>query len=73
MLTTFIGLTPELSRVAHVASGGVALAYTASAATKQRRLERFVRAQMPIDLCTVRNLYRHCRDPNVVRNQVAHV
>ena len=36
-------LTPELSRGAHVASGGVALAYTASAATKQRRLERIVR------------------------------
>lgn len=37
------GLTPELSRGALVASGGVALAYTASAATKQRRLERIVR------------------------------
>ena len=39
----YTGLTPELSRGAHVASGGVALAYTASAATKQRRLERIVR------------------------------
>ena len=41
-------LTPELSRGAHVASGGVALAYTASAATKQRRLERIVRPAIMI-------------------------
>ena len=38
-------LTPELSRGAQWPSGGVALAYTASAATKQRRLERVVRLQ----------------------------
>ena len=54
-------LTPELSRGAHVASGGVALAYTASAATKQRRLERIVR---PLLSCTtaVRKVHhRHSR------------
>ena len=39
------GLTLELSRGAQWPSGGVALAYTASAATKQRRLERIVRPQ----------------------------
>ena len=52
----YCSLTPELSRGAQWPSGGVALAYTASATTKQRRLERIVRPQ---------RLYLHTRYPGM--------